>query len=213
MDNHGGPVLTRRPYRAAGFTLLEMVVTMGIFGILTALAVPTMRTWICNVKVRAVCDALQNGLRLAQSESLRRSRQIVFSLTNSATPQTSFTAVANGKYWSINTIPSMTDGTETSAFVDSGVLAAVGTNVTITGQAAAICFNSVGRLVSNTSTNVTTATGGAGCTLPASTPPVWAYDVYVTGADHPLRVQVSLGGQVHMCDPSKTLSSSNPDGC
>lgn len=209
MDNHGGPVLTRRPQRAAGFTLLEMVVTMGIFSILTALAVPTMRTWICNVKVRAVCDALQNGLRLTQSESLRRSRQVAFELTNNTTAP--FTAVANGSYWAINAIPSMTDGTETFAFVESGVLAAVGSNVTVTGPAA-VCFNSAGRLVSNTSTNVTTATGGASCTLPG-TPPVWAYDVTVTGADHPLRVQVSLGGQVHMCDPSKTFSNSNPDGC
>jgi hypothetical protein len=26
-------------------------------------------------------------------------------------------------------------------------------------------------------------------------------------------VQLSLAGQVHMCDPSKTLSNANPDGC
>jgi type IV fimbrial biogenesis protein FimT len=204
-------MLNQRANRAHGFTLIEMAVTMGIFGLLTALAVPTMRTWISNTKVRAVCDALQNGLRLSQSESLRRSRQVVFELTNNtATP---FTAVANGSYWAINTIPSMTDGTEFSAYVESGVLAAVGSNVVVTGPAA-ICFNSAGRLVSNTSTNVTNVTGGASCTLPtAGTPPKWAYNVSVTGSDRPLRVQLFLGGQVHMCDPSKTLSSSNPDGC
>jgi type IV fimbrial biogenesis protein FimT len=204
-------MLSQRAKRASGFTLLEMVVTMGIFGILVALAVPTMRTWISNVKVRAVCDALQNGLRLAQSESLRRSRQVAFELTNNTTAP--FTAVGNGSYWVINTIPSMTDGTETSSFVESGVLAAVGSNVVVTGPAA-VCFNSAGRLVSNTSTNVTTVTGGVSCTLPTGTPPVlWAYNVTVTGRDRPLRVQLSLGGQVHMCDPAKTFSSSNPDGC
>jgi len=204
-------MLNHRANRAYGFTLIEMVVTMGIFGLLTALAVPTMRTWISNTKARAVCDALQNGLRLSQSESLRRSRQVAFELTNNTAAP--FTAVANGSYWAINTIPSMTDGTEFSAFVESGVLAAVGSNVVVTGPAA-ICFNSAGRLVSNTSTNVTTVTGGASCTLPTTgTPPKWAYDVSVTGADRPLRVQLFLGGQVHMCDPSKTLSSSNPDGC
>jgi type IV fimbrial biogenesis protein FimT len=191
--------------------MIEMVVTMGIFAILVALAVPTMRTWIGNSKVRAVSDALQNGLRLAQSESLRRSRQVTFELTNNTAAP--FTAVANGKYWAIYTIPSMTDGTETGVFVDSGVLAAVGSNVTVTGPAA-ICFNSVGRLVSNTSGTLTTVTGGAGCTLPTTgTPPVWAYGVTVTGADRPLQVTLSPGGQVHLCVQGTTLSTSNPDGC
>lgn len=205
-------MLNQRAKRADGFTLLEMVVTMGIFAVLIALAVPTMRTWISNTKVRAVCDALQNGLRLAQAESLRRSRQVVFQLTNNTTAP--FTAVANGKYWAINTIPSMTDGNETNIFVESGVLAAVGSNVTFTNAPAAVCFNSVGRLVSNTSTNVTGVTGGANCTLPTTgTPPKWNYDVTVSGADRPLRVQLFLGGQVHLCDPSKSLSNANPDGC
>ncbi len=204
-------MLNHRANRARGFTLIEMVVTMGIFGLLTALAVPTMRTWISNTKVRAVSDALQNGLRLAQSESLRRSRQVAFELTNNTAAP--FTAVANGSYWAINTIPSMTDNTEFSAFVESGVLAAVGSNVTVTGPAA-VCFNSVGRLVSNTSASVTTATGGAACTLPTiGTPPTWAYNVTVAGADRRLQVTLSLGGQVHMCDPNKVFSSSNPDGC
>jgi type IV fimbrial biogenesis protein FimT len=191
-----------------------MVVAMGIFAILVAMAAPVMRTWVCNVKVRSVCDALQNGLRLAQTESLRRSRQVVFSLTNSTTPQTiGFTAVANGNYWSIYTIPSMTDGSETPAFVEAGVLSNT-TNVSITGQAAA-CFNSVGRLVTNSSTGVTGVTNGPTCAQPTSppTPPVLTYKVSVTGADRPLWVEVSLGGQVHMCDPSLTLSTANPTGC
>ena len=201
----------RAKLASRGFTLIEMVVTMGIFAALVALAVPTMRTWIANTKVRAASDAMQNGLRLAQSESLRLSRQVVFELTNNTAAP--FTAVANGSYWAIYTIPSMTDGTEPSALVDSGVLAAVGSNVAITGPAA-ICFNSVGRLVANGSPNVTAITGGPSCTLPTATPAVWPYDVKMTGAaDRPLQVQMTLGGQVHMCDPSKALSSTNPDGC
>jgi type IV fimbrial biogenesis protein FimT len=203
-------MLNPRAKRAFGFTIIEMVVTMGIFGMLIALAVPTMRTWISNSKVRAVSDALQNGLRLAQSESLRRSRQVAFELTNNTAAP--FTAVASGRYWAIITIPSMTDGTETPAFVESGVLAAVGSNVAVTGPAA-VCFNSVGRLVANTST-ATAVTGGASCTLPTTgTPPVWAYGVTVPGTDRPLQVTLSPGGQVHLCVPTRTLSPSNPDGC
>jgi type IV fimbrial biogenesis protein FimT len=199
--------------RVAGFTLLELVVAMGIFGILVVVTVPVMRTWVCNVKVRSVCDALQNGVRLAQSESLRRSRQVVFSLTNSTTPQTlGFTAVANGTYWSIYTIPSMTDGTEAPTLIDSGVLSN-SANVTITGPAA-ICFNSTGRLVTNSSAGVIAVTNGPTCAQPtAGTPPRSAYAVNLTGADRPLEVDVYLGGQVHMCITGQALSSANPEGC
>ena len=35
----------------------------------------------------------------------------------------------------------------------------------------------------------------------------------VAGRDRPLRVLVSLGGQVRMCDPAKILSAAAPEGC
>lgn len=208
-------MLTPRAHRSRGFTVIELVVTITIFSILVALGVPAMRTWISNVKVRAVADALQNGVRLAQAEALRRSRQVVFSLTNSTSPQTSFTAATNGTYWSINYVPLTSDDGTTNAqtFIQSGVLSSTSANVTVTGPAE-ICFNSTGRLVANASTGVT----GGTCTTPtaglsAGEAPAWSYLVNVTGADHKLYVVVALGGQVHLCDPSQTLSSTNTYGC
>jgi len=182
------------------------MVTITLAAILLAVAMPMLTTWTRNVKVRAVADALQNGLRQAQNEALRRSRQMVFSLTNSADPSTSLTAVANGSNWSINIAKSAMDSG--SVYVESGILSDVNSNVEITGPAA-VCFNSVGRLVANSATDIS----GADCDLPTTTPPVTVYDIKMTDADRPLRVLVTLGGQVRMCDPAKTLSTSNPDGC
>jgi type IV fimbrial biogenesis protein FimT len=201
-------MLRRGVTHEPGFTLIEVSITLAVFAILVALGVPAMNQWISNVKVRSAADALQNGLRMAQAESLRRSRQVVFSLTNSPTPQNSLTAVANGNYWSINTIPSMTDGTEGSQFIESGTLTTTTAGVTITGPAA-ICFNSMGRLVANGATGIV----GANCALPGGAPPVQSYQITLSSADRPLRVDVALGGQIHMCDPAKTLSSTSPDGC
>lgn len=211
-------MLIPRPKRGAGFTLIEMMVTITIFSILVAMTVPTMRIWIANTKVRAAADALQNGLRLAQTESLRRSRQIVFALTASTTPQNGgFTAVANGANWAVQTIPAMSDGSEAAVVVGSGVLLPAGTAVSITGPAA-ICFNSVGRLVAlaQSVTNVT----GATCSTPTVPPippnatvPMVVYNITQTLADHPMNVEVALGGQLHVCDPSQTLSALNPYGC
>lgn len=195
-----------RCQRGSGFTLIEMAIAMSVLAILVALGVPAMNRWIGNVRVRSTADVLQNGLRLAQAESLRRSRRVVFWLTNSSTPQTSLTATANGANWSINTIPSVTG--EASDFVESGTLTTTTSGVAITGPAA-ICFNSLGRLVADASTGITNAT----CTVPTGNPPVQSYLITLPAADRPLRVDVNAGGQVHMCDPAKTLSSANPDGC
>jgi type IV fimbrial biogenesis protein FimT len=200
-------VLTVRGANPKGFTLVEVLVTLSVFALLIALTVPVMSTWVANAKVRASADALQNGLRMAQAESLRRSRQVVFSLTNSSSPSSSLTAVQNGGHWSLNTIPSMTDGSETSEFIESGTLTTTSANVAISGPAA-ICFNSMGRPVGNSSTGIT----GASCSTPVSNPAA-RYVITLPGADKSLRVEVALGGQVHLCDPAKSLSSSNPDGC
>jgi len=201
--------------KTSGFSLLEVVAALCIFAILVALGVPAMGTWIKNTKVRAVTDALQDGLREAQAESLRRSRQVVFSMTNSATPQAyPLPAVVNGSSWAIYALPSMTDGSELPTFIDSGVLSSASANVVINSNGvASVCFNSMGRLVANTTANLTAVTGGATCDIPAGAPPVQIFNLSLTGSDRPLEVQVGLGGQVHMCDPGLALSAANPEGC
>jgi len=204
-------VLTRRAGGTAGFTMVEMLTVMAIFAVLVALGVPIMRTWIANVQVRSVADAIQNGVRMAQAESLRRSRLVVFLLTNSTTPQTTFSPVSNGKYWAVYYIPAMTDGTDTNTFIQSGETSNSSPSVSVTGSQSENCFNSAGRLVGYTNTvNGITYT----CAVPTTgSPPMWTYLVQGTGSDRQLQVEVALGGQVHMCDPSQTLSSSDPYGC
>lgn len=193
----------RRAHLASGFTLIELMVTIVLLSVLAMLAMPSFTTWINNNKVRTVSDSLQNGLRFAQAEALRRSRPMVFSLTDSPAPQTSLTAVANGSGWSINVSKSSLDAK--SAFVQAGVLSDVASGVQISGPAA-VCFNAMGRVVANPDTDV----NGANCGTPG---PLQTYDVSLSpGADRPLRVLVALGGQVRMCDPARKLADS-PDGC
>ena len=197
--------MLKRARPAGGFTLIELMVTLSVMAVLMALAMPSVLAWIANSRVRTVSDALQNGLRAAQAEAVRRSRTAVFSLTNDTAPQASLTAAANGSHWSINFVASSTlDTAGVATFVEAGVLTGAGAGVSISGPAA-ICFNSLGRLVAPASTGVS----GAACSL-ASAP---VYDITLASADRPLRVVVSLGGQVHLCDPARTLSSSTPDGC
>ncbi len=211
-------MLTSGRNRSAGFTLIEMLVTVAIFAILVALTVPSMKMWVANTKVRTVADSLQNGIRLAQSEAERLSRQVVFALTTDQNPATGFTAVTSGPSWAIQTVPLPGTG-EAPTLIASGVLSSAGTVVTIAAGSAnqtALCFNSLGRLVSN----ATPGPSGATCTTPTApvttnntnnTQPMFTYTISVTGADHTLELEVATGGQLHLCDTSQTSSPANPN--
>lgn len=214
LDHEEGPnVLTATvsPNDAAanGFTLIELVVTLALFGILVSLGLPSFTAWIKNSQVRTVAEALQNGVRTAQAEAVRRNRQVVFALTDGAPPApplspTSATAKANGKNWFVVTVAPVSDTTDVE-YVQGGALADVASGVSISGPAA-ICFNSNGRLVANPSS---TGISGAACTVSAST-----FDIDHPKADRALRVIVQLGGQMRMCDRSRpALSAAAPDGC
>jgi type IV fimbrial biogenesis protein FimT len=191
-----------RPHAARGFTLIELMVTVSLLGVLMALAFPAMSEWVRNSRIRTVADTLQNGLRLAQTEALRRSRQTVFSLTADTTPADGLTAVADGANWSVNFVPLLTGEADDPTFIEGGGLTGLAPDVQITGPAT-LCFNSLGRVVDNPTPGT-----GVACNAAAA-----AYNITIPNADRPLRVLVALGGQVRLCDPAKTLSNTHPDGC
>jgi type IV fimbrial biogenesis protein FimT len=187
-----------------GVTLVELMVTLVLMSLLLGLAAPNFRVWMRNAQVRTVSDALQNGMRLAQNEALRRSRQVVFFLTSDAACTAGISANGNGTNWSIRTVP-MTAG-ESSVVVQCGVLSDVAAGVAVTGPTA-VCFNSMGRQAENAGTGV----NNGNCVLAASG--VSTYNITATGADRPLRVLLTLGGQARLCDPARLLTDATPDGC
>jgi type IV fimbrial biogenesis protein FimT len=187
-----------------GITLIELATAMTLLVVLLTLAAPSFSVWTRNAQVRSVSDALQNGARLAQAEAVRRSRQTVFFLTNSAQCDGATAPAANGAFWALRTV-AMVAG-EAVETVQCGQLADTAAGVAISGPTA-ICFNSMGRQVANASPGAGTAT----CTLPVSG--ISSYDISHASGDRPLRVLVMLGGQVRLCDPARTLSATAPDGC
>lgn len=194
----------RQRGRQRGLTLIELMVTIALLALLLGLAAPSFSEWTRNAQVRTVTDALQSGTRLAQAEAVRRNRQVVFFLTNDTGCTTDTEPAADGAFWAIRTVPLVAG--DAAAMVQCGQLADVAAGVAIEGPTA-ICFNSLGRQVANASPGI----GAETCTLDASG--TSTYDVAATGGNRPLRVLVSLGGQVRMCDPARTLAASAPDGC
>jgi type IV fimbrial biogenesis protein FimT len=194
----------------AGFSLVEMMVTLAVLAVLLAAAGPMLAQWTANARVRSVAEELQNGIRLAQNEAVRRNRQVVFGFTNAA-PGLDAEPAEGGRNWFVRALPLAGEAADESFFVGGGTFANE-SQVTITARrgmtdVALMCFNSLGRLVANGATGL-----GADCLAPSDTVAPIAVDVSRDGADRPLRVQVFLGGQVRMCDPARSRSDA-PDGC
>ena len=197
-------MLTRRLSAERGISFVELAVTLTMIAIVMSLAMPSFSKWIKNSQVRAVSDALQSGLRLAQSEATRRYRQVVFFRTAAKTCDDQAAASASGLYWQIRTVAAVAG--DPVEVVQCGALTEVADGITLEGPTA-LCFNADGRQVANNSTGVT----GALCTLnPQGSPS--SYAIKHDKSDRPLAVRVTLAGSIRMCDPNRNIATA-PDGC
>ena len=195
-------------HRSRGFTMIELLVTFALAAILTTLAVPGFRLWIANSAVRSTADALQNGLRTASAEAVRRSSQVIF-VVSAASQKYGATPATSGNYWYIQAVPTLTSQTVDSSYYILGSPQSFASNgVNITTTASVVCFNSIGRQVTNTGTGGTWPGLPAACTAGDTT-----YNITGRAGTRPLNVIASLGGKIRMCDPSRTFSTTNPDGC
>lgn len=189
--------------------MIELMVVISIIAVLSMLGAPSLTDWIRSTRVRTTADSLQNGLRLAQSEAIRQSRQVVFVFTNLApTGVVNVAASANGINWYGQTVPLMSSG-EAPSFVRGGNMADITSGVAVnTGGQTAVCFDSAGRLMAN----ATPGPPNAVCNVAGVNS---TFDVALAtnpASAKKLRVTVSVGGRIRMCDLDKTLAAS-PDGC
>lgn len=196
--------------RRRGFTLVELLVTISLGALLMALAIPNFKTWIGNSRIRNVADAVQSGLRQAQTEAQRRAHTVVFFRTTSTACDNTSVASASGPNWQIRTVPNAAFSGDTADDVQCGVLADASSGVDLAGPAA-VCFTGDGRQTASTNP----ASIGLDC-APDAQGAASTFDVTAHSGStdsRPLRVLVALGGSVRLCDPKKTQSSSAPDGC
>ena len=195
-------------FRQAGVTLVELMVTVTLMALLAMLAVPAYSQWIRNNQIRSVAENFQSGLLLARNRTDQFKRSTVFFTTN-ATPDLNVPAVADGVNWGVQSIALAPADPSPfhPQFVERGNYASGITGITITGGPAALCFNTLQRMTAVVATGV-----GSPCVVAQA-----VYTISRTGAvpgrDRNLAVTVSIGGEIRMCDPLRSLAAGQPDGC
>lgn len=163
--------------RQRGVTLVELMIALAVFGILVMMALPDYTAWIQNTKIRNAAESVQNGLQLARAEAIRRNTDVSF-------------VFGTASDWTVNVVaPAATVQSRSSAQGSSGVTVAL-----LPAASTRVTFNSLGRIGVN-------ADGSVAFTQVDFDVPT---TVIPAAASHELRVTVSSGGRIRMCDPSVT---------
>ena len=209
LDHQGGRPVLEKLHAARGMTLIELMVGIAIVAVLFAAAAPSFTVWIQGAKIRTAAEAAQNGLNLARAEAVRRNTTVRFQFTD--TLDNNCALSTSGTNWVVSqddptgacasAIPDPSDTNPPAPRLIQTRSGASGTqNVIVAADQSTVIFNGLGRVApvpaGNVNINVSNPTGGA-C-APA-------------GPMHCLRVVVSPGGQVRMCDPVFALP--DPQGC
>ncbi|MEP7155211.1 MAG: GspH/FimT family pseudopilin [Betaproteobacteria bacterium] len=180
--------------RHAGFTVIELCVTLTIVGVVFGLGLPNALIWLKNAQIRTAAETLSSGLQLARAEALRRNVSVEFVLTDDSIDSASsnnVVATLAGRNWLIRLYRE--DGANTAAdFIQARSGAEASSNTRVLSNAQRIVFNSLGDYSVTEPANVIPAI--------ALFPKDGACETD-GGNVRCLEVNVKPGGMIKMCDP------------
>lgn len=206
-----------------GFNLIEVIVSMALMAVLMGLAVPFLSSSTQNARIRSTADSLAAGLQTARTEAIRRNSAVEFIFIKKeveavAANRNTTELSANGINWMVRTKDPADPTSAEYLFIDGksasegsgrtdGSTSIVMVPATTDGTGFnRITFNSLGSVAFNDTAgsagriDVSNPTGGACSTASEPT------------AMRCLRVQISVSGQVRVCDPLVT-DTADPRRC
>jgi type IV fimbrial biogenesis protein FimT len=80
-----------------GFTLVEMMVTLAVLGIILGIAAPSMQSFIRNTRLASGSEELLMSLMMAQSEAIKRGSSVT--VCNTANPTADSPSCSNSSDW------------------------------------------------------------------------------------------------------------------
>jgi len=183
--------------KSAGFTLIEMLITITIMTLALSLGIPSYRTWVQNTQIRNAAESIENGIQRARAEAVKCNTNVAFILGAA----TSWKIIYVGACGDVaaSGIPAGTT-LESRSSGEGSKNATVGVTPL---NATTITFSSLGTVVPNVPTSATLSQVDL--------------NTSVTGTSaselRTLRVAIGPGGNVRMCDPNLGSSSTDPRRC
>lgn len=176
--------------------MIELMIGLVIGAILLTMGAPALSDWVQNMRIRNAADSIVNGLQLTRAEAVKRNTMVYFQLAGVDT-DTSWTSCAH-------TDPAV--ACPASSLIQSyssseGSTASIESSTTTR----TLFFNGLGRM--------TTAITGNNATIDITNSTIdnCLHDA-TPGTMKCMRVLVSPGGQIRLCNPLFDLAS-NPQGC
>jgi len=188
-----------------GVSLIELLVGIAIIVIAVALGAPSFTEWIYNSQIRSTAESVHNGLQWARAEAVRRNTPVRMQLTSSL--DDSCTIATAGPSWVVSTAsPVSKCSSSNTDIAQAGQPVSGRASATIdSGHAGVFGFNGLGRMTPTTSP--TTKVEDAVINIQSSKGTCAADG----GSLRCLRILVSAGGQIRMCDPKR--GTGDPMAC
>lgn len=189
-----------------GLSIIEILVTLVIIGMLMALAGPSAGVWIQNTQLRNAADSVVSGLQQAKLEALKRNKLVMFRVTDPGSTEWDI-CLYDYVLDACSTAPGATlfskskNEASYNARVATEINAAPNTAVGLTagsGVPGTFTFDPFGRQAA-TATNNFTRIDIRNTTLSAAD-------------ERRLVILINAAGQIRMCDP-KLSKAVNPQGC
>ncbi|MBK7472037.1 MAG: GspH/FimT family pseudopilin [Betaproteobacteria bacterium] len=182
-----------------GLTMIELMIGLTIFTMLLLLGAPGFSAWIQSSHIRNAAEAIQNGLTLARAEAVRRNQTVIFQLVDTLT--SSCVVSTSGGNWVVSrgNAAGACDVTPSETVLPLTIQKRStnegSPNAVVGAAQGTVIFNGLGRAtnlaVSPTTINITNPSGGT-CAV-------------ASGRMRCLRVDVTTGGQVRVCDPALSV--------